>query len=156
VNEGTKFRIYLPALLEQRPSGDHQQARTIEGRGEHILYIDDEPALVELLRDQLVTLGYRVTAHRSPVEALSDFRARPHVFDVVLTDLTMPGMSGADLAEEIFKVRPDLPIVITTGYGDEMTEKRSKGLHLRPLLYKPFSMTTLGEAIQDALASVSK
>ena len=156
VGEGTAFRIYLPALLERRPSDERPRAKTIEGQGEHVLCIDDEPALVELLRDQLMTLGYRVTAHRSPVAALSDFRARPQDFDVLLTDLTMPAMSGADLAEEIVKVRPDLPIVITTGYGHVMTEERSKGLGLRPLLYKPFTMATLGEAIQDALASAKK
>jgi signal transduction histidine kinase/ActR/RegA family two-component response regulator len=153
VGEGTAFWIYLPALSEPHPSGEKPRARSIEGRGEHVLCIDDEPALVELLRDQLVTLGYRVTAHRSPLAALSDFRSRPVEFDVVLTDLTMPAMSGADLAEEIFKLRPDLPIVMATGYGHVMTEARSRELGLRPLLHKPFTMATLGEAIQDALAS---
>jgi len=154
VGEGTAFRIYLPALFEQRPSDERPRARTIEGQGEHVLFIDDEPALVELLRDQLVILGYRVTAHRSSLAALADFRARPLDFDVVLTDLTMPAMSGADLAEEIFKLRPDLPIVIATGYGHVMTEERAKELGLRPLLYKPFTMANLGDAIQEALASV--
>jgi CheY-like chemotaxis protein len=156
VGEGTAFRIYLPALLEQQPSGERPRARTIEGRGEHVLCIDDEPALVELLRDQLVILGYRVTAHGSPVAALADFRSRPLDFDVVLTDLTMPAMSGADLAEEIFRLRPDLPIVMATGYGHVMTEERARELGLRPLLYKPFTMAILGDAIQDALASAKK
>ena len=155
VGEGTAFRMYFPALTEQKPSGARPRAKTIEGQGEHVLTVDDEPALVELLRDQLQTLGYRVTAHVSPVEALSDFLARPLDFDIVLTDLTMPGMSGADLAERILKVRPDLPIVMATGYGHIMSEERARELGLRPLLYKPFSMAVLGEAIQDALASVS-
>jgi PAS domain S-box-containing protein len=153
VGLGTAFRIYLPALLESQPSDERPRALPIEGNGEHVLCVDDEPALVELLHDQLVTLGYRVTAHRSPLSALSDFRAHPEDFDVVLTDLTMPAMSGADCAEEIFKVRPNLPIVIMTGYGDVMNEARSRELGLRPLLYKPFTMATLGEAIQDALVS---
>jgi CheY-like chemotaxis protein len=153
VGEGTAFRIDFPALAEHEPSGARPRATTIEGRGEHVLCVDDEPALVELLRDQLMTLGYRVTAHVSPLEALSDFLTRPLDFDVMLTDLTMPGMSGADLAERILKARPDLPIVMATGYGHVMSEERARELGLRPLLYKPFSMAALGDAIQDALAS---
>jgi len=155
VGEGTSFRIYFPALTEREPASARPGARTTEGRGEHVLTVDDEPALVELLRDQLQVLGYRVTAHVSPVEALADFLARPLDFDVVLTDLTMPGMSGAELAERILKVRPDLPIVMATGYGNVMSEERARELGLRPLLLKPFSMGALGDAIQDALASVA-
>jgi PAS domain S-box-containing protein len=153
VGVGTAFRMYFPALTEPEPSGARPRARTIAGRGEHVLTVDDEPALVELLRDQLQTLGYRVTAHVSPVEALADFLSRPLDFDVILTDLTMPGMSGADLAERILKVRPDLPIVMATGYGHVMSEDRAREIGLRPLLFKPFSMAALGDAIQDALAS---
>jgi PAS domain S-box-containing protein len=153
VGEGTSFRAYFPALLEHQPSHARPRTRTAEGQGEHVLCVDDEPALIELLRDQLVTLGYRVTAHVSPIEALSDFLSRPLDFDVLLTDLTMPGLSGADLAEKVLAVRPDLPIVMATGYGRVMSEERARELGLRPLLYKPFTMVALGDAIQDALAS---
>jgi len=153
VGEGTAFRIYFPALLERQPSGARPRTGTIEGRGEHVLCVDDEPALVELLREQLVALGYRVTAHVSPVEALADFLEHPLDFDVLLTDLTMPGLSGADLAEKVLAVRPDLPIVMATGYGRVMSEERARELGLRPLLYKPFTMIALSDAIQDALAS---
>jgi PAS domain S-box-containing protein len=153
VGEGTSFRIFFPALLDAQPSRPRMRERTIEGRGEHVLCVDDEPALVELLRDQLVALGYRVTAFVSPHEALQELLDHPLDFDVLLTDLTMPGMSGADLAERVRKVRPDLPIVMTTGYGRVMSEERARELGVRPLLYKPFSMSHLAEAIQDALAS---
>jgi PAS domain S-box-containing protein len=153
VGVGSSFRIYLPALHEARAARSRPGAAAIGGQGEHVLCVDDEPALVELLRDQLTTLGYRVTAHVSPLEALADFLERPLDFDVMLTDLTMPGMSGADLAERVRKVRPDLPIVMATGYGRVMSEDRVRELGMRPLLHKPFSMAALGEAIQDALAS---
>jgi len=153
VGEGSVFRIYFPALAEHEPLRPRTRATTHEGHGEHVLCVDDEPALIELLRDQLIALGYRVTAHVSPLEALADFLAHPLDFDVMLTDLTMPGMSGADLAERILKVRPDLPIVMATGYGNVMTEDRARDMGLRPLLYKPFTMSVLGDAIQDALAS---
>jgi len=153
VGQGTAFRIYFPALAEHEPLRPRARTTTHEGHGEHVLCVDDEPALIELLRDQLIALGYRVTAHISPLEALADFLAHPLDFDVMLTDLTMPGMSGADLAERILKVRPDIPIVMATGYGNVMTEERARELGLRPLLYKPFTMAVLGDAIQDALAS---
>jgi PAS domain S-box-containing protein len=153
VGEGTAFRVHFPALADHRPARERARTRTIEGQGEHVLCVDDEPALVELLRDQLTALGYRVTSHVSPVEALADFFSRPLDFDVLLTDLTMPAMSGADLAERIIAARPDLPIVMATGYGHIMSEERARGLGLRPLLYKPFTLVQLGDAIQDALAS---
>ncbi len=156
IGEGTTIRIHFPALPDRETSGAWPRASTIPGQGEHVLCVDDEPALIELLRDQLETLGYRITAHVSPMEALSDFLSRPLDFDVVVTDLTMPGMSGAELAERILKVRPDLPIVMATGYGRVMTEESARELGLRPLLYKPFSMAVLGEAIQDALASTRR
>jgi len=153
VGDGTSFRIFFPALAERETSRPRDRARTIEGQGEHVLCVDDEPALIELLRDQLTAMGYRVSAHVSPLAALSDFLSHPLDFDVMLTDLTMPGMSGADLAERILKVRPDLPIVIATGYGNVISEERARELGIRPLLYKPFTMAVLGDAIQDALAS---
>jgi len=153
VGQGTVFRILFPALEARETLRPRARATTHEGHGEHVLCVDDEPALIELLRDQLVALGYRVTAHVSPLEALADFLGHPLDFDVVLTDLTMPGMTGADLVERILKVRPDLPIVMATGYGNVMTEERARELGLRPLLYKPFTMAALGDAIQDALAS---
>jgi PAS domain S-box-containing protein len=153
VGEGTQFRVYFPALAPSRPSRARPRARIPEGQGEHILCVDDEPALVELLRDQLATLGYRVTAYVSPVEALADFLSRPLDFDVLLTDLTMPAMSGAELAERVSAARPDLPIVMATGYGHVISEERARELGLRPLLFKPFTMVQLGDAIQEALAS---
>ena len=153
VGEGTAFRIYFPALVDRQPARTRPRPAAVAGQGEHILCVDDEPALVELLRDQLETLGYRVSAYVSPLEALSDFRAHPLDFDVLLTDFTMPGMSGADLAEQILRVRPDLPVVMATGYGHVVTEERVRELGVRPLLQKPFSMALLGEAIQDALSS---
>jgi CheY-like chemotaxis protein len=98
-------------------------------------------------------LGYRVTACDSSVQALETFKASPLDFDVLITDLTMPGMSGAELAERILKLRPDLPIVVATGYGHVMGEERARALGLRRILNKPFSMSVLDEAIQEALAT---
>jgi PAS domain S-box-containing protein len=153
VGEGSSFRVYFPALAEGSIARPRPRTEPHEGQGQLVLCVDDEPALVELLREQLASLGYRVSAHVSPLSALSEFLAHPLDFDVLLTDLTMPGMSGVDLAERILKVRPDLPIVIATGYGNVMTEERARELGVRPLLYKPFTLTVLSDALADALAS---
>jgi CheY-like chemotaxis protein len=151
--KGTVFHIYFPALEIRELSPPRASRATAGGRGEHVLYVDDEPALVELLKAQLEMLGYRVTACDSSVQALETFKASPLDFDVLITDLTMPGMSGAELAERILKLRPDLPIVVATGYGHVMGEERARALGLRRILNKPFSMSVLDEAIQEALAT---
>ena len=149
---GTTFDLYFPAVTggASAPSRPHPAAP--RGAGEHILCIDDESTLVELRLEQLEALGYRVTTHTSPVEALADFLARPFAFDLVLTDLTMPGMNGADLIDRLRAVRPELRVVMATGYGRVISEDRAKELGIGKLLLKPFSMAALGEAIHDALA----
>ncbi|HJQ97225.1 MAG TPA: PAS domain S-box protein [Candidatus Polarisedimenticolaceae bacterium] len=149
---GTSFRLYFPAIHAE-PARPRLKNPTGRGNGEHILCVDDEPAIADLLEAQLVMLGYRVTAHTTPLDALSDFLTRPLEFDAVVTDLTMPGMTGADLVERILKARPDLPVVMATGYGRVMSEERAATLGIRRLLLKPFSMTTLGEAVEEALAA---
>ncbi len=153
VGAGTTFRIYFPVIPEETSPDSGDREPVAEGRGEHILCVDDEPTLIELLREQLGALGYHVTVHTSPVEALADFLEHPLDFDLLLTDLTMPGISGVELAERIRKVRADLPILMATGYGHVADEERARKLGARPLLQKPFSMATLGDAIQNALAS---
>ena len=150
---GTSFRLYFPTIHAVEPARPRLKNPTGRGNGEHILCVDDEPAIADLLEAQLVTLGYRVTAHTAPLDALSDFLSRPLEFDAVVTDLTMPGMTGADLVERILKARADLPVVMATGYGRVMSEERAAALGIRRLLLKPFSMTTLGEAVEEALAA---
>ena len=153
VGQGTAFHIYFPALGSRQIEPSRARAALSGGRGEHVLCVDDEPAIVDLLKAQLEALGYRVTAHLTPLAALADFMSRPLEFDLLVTDLTMPGMSGAELAERIIKLRPDLPIVMATGYGHVMSEERARELGLRRVLLKPFSMAVLDEAIQEALAT---
>jgi len=150
---GTTFHIYFPALTSPVDVAPRSGGAVAAGRGEHVLCVDDEPAIVELLRAQLEALGYRVSAHVSPIEALADFVSRPLDFDVLVTDLTMPGMSGAELAERFLRVRPDMPVVMATGYGHVIGEDRVRELGLRRVLLKPFSMSVLDEAIQEVLAA---
>jgi len=149
---GTSFRIFFPALAETVLSKSRPRTESAGGHGERVLCVDDEPALAELMRSQLEARGYRVTAFASPMEAWLDFSAHPESYDIVVTDLTMPQLSGADLAERILRLRPDMPIVMATGYGTALQEERARDMGLRRLLLKPFTMAVLDEAIQEVLA----
>src|SRR5262249_54448306 len=145
------FRIYFPTIAIVRETAIAPPPEASRGHGEHVLCVDDEPAIAELLEAMLLALGYRVTAVTSPIEALAAFLAQPDAFEAVVTDLTMPGRNGADLAGRILAERPSIPIVMATGFSRALTDDGARELGVRKLLLKPFSMATLGEALQAAL-----
>jgi PAS domain S-box-containing protein len=145
--KGTTFRLYLPAAARGTPTVAEPRRAPTRGRGERVLYVDDDEMLVALVTRVLTNLGYRVTGSGDPFQVLRDFQARPDDFDVVVTDLSMPGMSGIKLARELLAVRPDLPILMTTGYvrpGDE-TAVREAGI--RALILKPNTIEELGDEL---------
>jgi PAS domain S-box-containing protein len=146
---GSTFRVFLPAL-PAAPVPPPAPVLVAPGR-ERILFVDDEPIQVELGRQVLETLGYVVTAVGSAREALDLVRADPGAFDVVVTDTTMPGMPGDVLAREVLVLRPDLPIVLCTGFSERATEARMRELGVRELLTKPYSLSELSLAIRRAL-----
>ncbi|HEX7569439.1 MAG TPA: response regulator, partial [Verrucomicrobiae bacterium] len=107
----------FPARMEAANENPPATRPPPPANGEHILIVDDEPAIINVLEQLLVRAGYKVTAHADPCAALADFIARPADINLILSDLTMPGMNGLELAEKIFEVRPDLPLIIATGFG---------------------------------------
>ena len=121
------------------------------GRGERVLFVDDEEPLVIMGKGALERLGYRTTALASPIEALTVFSASPMEFDLVITDLNMPGLSGTELARKLVAIRPDIQLVLTTGYSSGITEAVINELGFRELLPKPFDLRTLGETTHRAL-----
>jgi CheY-like chemotaxis protein len=125
------------------------------GRGQRILLVDDEPALVRVGERALLDLGYVVTAYSDPLEALKLFRAQPREFDLLLTDLAMPQLSGTELAREVLAERPDLPIVMTTGFGASVTSETARQLGIREILAKPAEIEELGAAVFRALRDVN-
>ncbi|MGC4074729.1 MAG: PAS domain S-box protein [Nibricoccus sp.] len=153
-NEGCTFRIFLPAYEETapRPAEKASGERTLpRGRGERVLFVDDERVLCDAGTRLLEYLGYAPVALNDPEEALRRFRSDPMSFDLVITDLTMPKMTGLDLAMEIFALRPELPVLLVSGFSGTWTPERVKSLGLRDLIAKPVSVEVLAVALRRAL-----
>lgn len=152
--EGTTFHLFFPAdggvIQENKPP---EKLEIPRGNGERVLFIDDEAALAQLGRSILDELGYRSTAVSDVTEALARVSADPHAFDLVITDLSMPGMIGSDLAAEFMRIRPDLPIILMTGYSANLTRDAVREMGIRELLLKPFNFRSLGAAVQRVLSA---
>ncbi|HVO66677.1 MAG TPA: PAS domain S-box protein [Syntrophales bacterium] len=150
VGKGTEFDVYLPLLMET----DEWQKKTavdIEGGDECILFVDDEEALVSLGKDMLSSLGYKVTIRTSSVEALELFRNNPNSFDIVITDMTMPNMTGIELAQELLRIRPDTPVILCTGFSEAITPDRAKGLGIKDFVMKPVVKNQIASAVRKVL-----
>lgn len=149
--QGTSFALHFPVFVAEVVELPAQPPPTPRGRGERILFVDDEEPLVIMGKGALERLGYRTTALASPIEALAVFRSRPMEFDLVITDLNMPGLSGTELARQLRAVRPDIQLVLTTGYSSGITEEVITELGFCELLPKPYDLRTLGETTHRAL-----
>ncbi len=153
--KGTAFTIHLP-LLDAASEREGQETALIpEGNG-HILYVDDEEPIASLGREMLTSLGYDVAVRLSSIDALEAFRANPRDYDLVITDMTMPNMTGARLAGEMLKIRPDLPIILTTGFSERIDKEEAERLGCRDFLMKPVSLGDLARAVKRALEQGSE
>ena len=155
VGKGTTFNIYLPIHALEEALTLPASNVVPEGKGEHILFVDDEESLASLGKSMLERLGYRVTTEISSIEALKVFSAQPHDFDLVITDQTMPHMSGVEFAKVLLGIRPELPVILATGYSSAINPEKAQAIGIREFLFKPNTAQSLGEAIQRAL-SVSR
>ncbi|HSB71652.1 MAG TPA: ATP-binding protein [Candidatus Methylomirabilis sp.] len=147
---GTKFEIYLPRC-DAAEAVDAPAEEPLHGGRERILIVDDEPFLARLWREMLQRLGYQVTGFTDSFEALETFRATPESFDLVMTDQTMPQLTGETLARECLRIRPDIPIILCTGFSHTMTEEKARALGIRAYLMKPLSRRELGLAVRCVL-----
>ena len=149
-NKGTTFQVYLPRLdqLSQPALTPSQPMR--EGN-ERILWVDDEPQLAKLGQEMLTTLGYQVTTHTNSQEALSLFEADPNAFDLVITDLNMPQMSGKELTQAILALQPQMPVIMCTGFSELVTDQTPDQLGVRALLMKPVLMGEMAQTIRQVL-----
>lgn len=149
--EGTRFEVFLPAVEKKPTEIPAPSSPAFSGRGERILFVDDEPNLVMVARHVLERLGYVVHSENDPLVALEIFSKRPLDFDLLLTDLTMPKMDGLQLSEAIRGIRGDLPILLMTGFGGDQTRSRMRELGINGLVPKPSTVDVLGTAVRRAL-----
>jgi PAS domain S-box-containing protein len=152
---GTTVRILLP--LQTAPEATHAaQAEVIPlGHGERILFIDDEPVLCTGAKKLLEKLNYVVTTETSAPVAVALFKSDPRRFDLVVTDLTMPGMSGVDVAAELLRARPGTPVVLSSGFSASLTMEAVRALGIRELVAKPLSVAELAQTVHAALHTES-
>jgi CheY-like chemotaxis protein len=152
VGRGTSINIYFPAAQSATPSSvEHGPSSLPLGEGEHILFVDDEQSFADCGQRVLQRLGYRVTTVLNPNAALELVRTRTEQFDCILTDFTMPGMSGLALAREVRSLLPATPIILMSGYGGAITTESLRPQGIRELILKPFTPQTLAEAVKRAL-----
>jgi CheY-like chemotaxis protein len=123
----------------------------LRGEPKSILLVDDEAIILSSVSKVLKVLGFEVTAAGGGPEALELFSAHPEGFDLVITDHTMPGMTGIELAERLRDIRPDIPLILCSGFSDAVDRKRFAGIGISELLPKPADMQEIGEAVERAL-----
>jgi len=149
--QGTIFSLYFPVLERVTETVETVVADAPPTGKERVLFVDDESSLIELGERILVYLGYQVTTRTSSIEALELFRAKPDDFDLVVTDYTMPNMTGGELAKHILAIRPEMPIVLCTGFSEVFTEEKAKVLGIQGYVMKPISIHDLAKICRSAL-----
>jgi CheY-like chemotaxis protein len=149
--KGTEFHVYLPVMATASENRENLAPDPIPGGSESILLVDDERAIITMEQQMLERLGYRVTARTGSIEALEAFRAGPDRFDLVLTDMAMPNLSGDKLAAELIRIRPDIPILLCTGFSETMTEEKIQSIGIRGLVLKPIIVKDLAKKIRETL-----
>ncbi len=147
---GSTFRIFLP-VAAQPIAEDRSAAEQASVGSGHILFVDDEAILTEMAKTMLEQLGYLVTARTSSLEALATFQNHPDLYDLVITDQTMPGMTGMDLARRLLILRPELPIILCTGYSGLISRDQARAAGIRDLALKPLTKKELASLIKKVL-----
>ena len=150
LGKGTTFDIYLPRI----ESPDTHQTQTVQiprGKGELILVVDDEKPLVDMMTQMLERLGYTVVGKTASMDALEAFSAEPGRFDLVITDYAMPNMTGKELAEALMAVKPDIPVILCTGFSENIDAESAKSMGIKEFLMKPVVRSELAATIRNVL-----
>jgi len=137
----------FPAI-EKKSEDDLEAFQELPTGKECILFVDDEESMAKLNRQRLERLGYKVIGKTDPSEALEFFRTNPNQIDLVITDMTMPKMTGDKLVQAILKIRPDTPIILCTGYSEKISKENAHNLGIRKYIEKPIEMGNLARSVR--------
>jgi PAS domain S-box-containing protein len=155
LGKGSVFTLLFPAFQGRIEPAKEEQNNLPKGR-ERILFVDDEPVLMKLGKQRLEMLGYTVQGATDPLRALEIFKADPGAFDLLITDMAMPGMTGDQLAVEMFRIRPKLPAMLCTGYSETLSEQKAYDIGFSSFVMKPVDRTELALAVRKILDGVEK
>jgi CheY-like chemotaxis protein/anti-sigma regulatory factor (Ser/Thr protein kinase) len=150
VGKGTIFTVYLP-VMKKRDLREEKAPEVLPSGNERILLIDDEAPIVEMTRQVLEHQGYEVTIRTSSVEALELFKQKANDFDLVITDMTMPNMTGDKLAIEMMEIRPDIPIILFTGFSKKISDETASEIGIKAFTYKPVVKADLAKTVRKVL-----
>jgi CheY-like chemotaxis protein/anti-sigma regulatory factor (Ser/Thr protein kinase) len=148
--KGTVFKIILPITQKRKQKCAYKAEKLVPGM-EHILFVDDEAPITKMGAMILERLGYAVTSRTSSVEALELFRSRSDDFDLIITDMTMPNLTGDKLSVELMRIRPDIPIIICTGYSNKITKERAEKIGIKAFVHKPIARAELAKTVRRVL-----
>jgi PAS domain S-box-containing protein len=151
VGKGTTFDVYIPLIDMTQIPETNNRSEKLPGGNERILLVDDEESVARLEKQMLERMGYRVTLYNSSIDALETFRSAPQSFDLVLTDLTMPNMTGKQFAKNLKIVRSDIPVIICTGYSDTLDQERAASIGVNGFLLKPVVKSELLKMVRKVL-----
>ena len=148
---GTEVHVYLPRMEGETDTRSLEKDRSFQGGSERILLVDDETAVLKMEQVMLERLGYHVTPQNGSLQALETFNVAPDRFDLVITDMTMPIMSGDKLSKALRRIRPDIPILICTGFSEYISKEKAEALGISGFLLKPVELSTFAREIRDVI-----
>jgi len=148
---GSTFTVYLPAIEAATESISDSSIQRLPRGSEHILLVDDEREVLRIEEMTLIKLGYQVTAIIDSRKALDEFTRHPQVYDLVLTDQMMPQKNGIELSKEILRIRPDIPIIICTGFSDKKIQESAESIGISTYLFKPLLRNELANKVRQVL-----
>ena len=148
--KGSTFRILFP-VIEEETVIESKSVEEFPTGNERILFIDDEKSIVTMARQILERLGYQVETKQNPVDALESFHSKPERFDLVITDMTMPYMTGDKLVTQILNIRSDIPTILCTGFSEKISEKKAQELGIKAFVLKPLVKRDFAVTVRKVL-----
>lgn len=149
--KGTEIQVYLPIIDREINDNNTTRSESVQGGSERILLVDDEVDIVKMEKEVLERLGYRVATCTTGVEALEVFKKNPDSFDLIMTDMSMPGMTGDQLAMEIKNSHPKMPVIICTGFNDRINEEKCRAMGIQGYVRKPMIRRKMAKIIRSIL-----